>query len=216
MLERSPLAALTTGLSDTRVRKASNRAEQVAVYTYSGNASRVWWQQIETKVARFANLSVYEVAPDTVAALAGMVERKGHRLDAMMQGGSVLFPGAQEFIRPAAAVVPIAIASGALRHEIDAIVEFAIANDLEIDSLARQEHQGDRSHRGGGGVKGMQHLLRGPEGEQREADRQELFLVKAHRPHFAQRLPDRLPAAGDLLRLRRHHAHHDDSQRSTM
>ncbi len=57
--------------------------------------------------------------------VAEMVARKGERLDAMMQAGSVLFPGALEFIREAAAAVPIAIASGALRHEIDAIVEGA-------------------------------------------------------------------------------------------
>ena len=73
---------------DTRIRKASNRAEQVAIYTYSGNASRVWWQQIETKVARFANLSVYEVAPDTVAALAVMVERT-MRLQVTIQDGDI-------------------------------------------------------------------------------------------------------------------------------
>jgi beta-phosphoglucomutase-like phosphatase (HAD superfamily) len=37
----------------------------------------------------------------------------------------VLFPGALEFIREAAAEVPIAIASGALRHEIDEIIDAA-------------------------------------------------------------------------------------------
>jgi HAD superfamily hydrolase (TIGR01509 family) len=41
----------------------------------------------------------------------------------MLQAGSVLFPGAAAFIRQAAAAVPIAIASGALRHEIDEILE---------------------------------------------------------------------------------------------
>jgi uncharacterized protein YaeQ len=73
---------------ETRIRKACNRAEQVAVYTYSGNASRVWWQQTETKVARFANLSVYEVAPETVAALTGLVERS-MRLQVTIQDGDV-------------------------------------------------------------------------------------------------------------------------------
>ncbi|CAJ0776341.1 putative protein YaeQ [Ralstonia mannitolilytica] len=73
---------------ETRIRKACNRAGRVAVYTYSGNASRVWWQQTETKVARFANLSVYEVAPDTVAALAGMVERT-MRLQVTIQDGDI-------------------------------------------------------------------------------------------------------------------------------
>ena len=52
-----------------------------------------------------------------------LVARKGARLQAMLQDGTVLFPGAADFIRRAAAVVPIAIASGALRHEIDEILE---------------------------------------------------------------------------------------------
>jgi beta-phosphoglucomutase len=57
--------------------------------------------------------------------VTALVARKGAALQAMMQSGSVLFPGAKEFIRQAAASVPIAIASGALRHEIDEIVEGA-------------------------------------------------------------------------------------------
>jgi beta-phosphoglucomutase len=47
-----------------------------------------------------------------------------------MRSGSVLFPGALEFIREAAAAVPIAIASGALRHEIDEIIDAAGVADL--------------------------------------------------------------------------------------
>lgn len=62
--------------------------------------------------------------------VTALVARKGARLQEMMQSGSVLFPGATEFIREAAAVVPIGIASGALRHEIDEIVEAAGVADL--------------------------------------------------------------------------------------
>jgi HAD superfamily hydrolase (TIGR01509 family) len=42
----------------------------------------------------------------------------------------VLFPGATEFIREAAAAVPIAIASGAMRHEIDDVIDAAGMSDL--------------------------------------------------------------------------------------
>ncbi|MHA6890906.1 YaeQ family protein [Ralstonia pseudosolanacearum] len=73
---------------ETRIRKACNRSQQVAVYSHSGNATRVWWQQTGTKVARFANLSVYEVAPDTVAALAALVERS-MRLQVTIQDGDI-------------------------------------------------------------------------------------------------------------------------------
>jgi beta-phosphoglucomutase len=57
--------------------------------------------------------------------LASLIALKGQKLQALLQVDSVLFPGALEFIRHAAAVVPIAIASGALRHEIDEIIDAA-------------------------------------------------------------------------------------------
>ena len=59
--------------------------------------------------------------------------------------GSVLFPGATEFIREAAAAVPIAIASGALRHEIDEIIDAAgIARPVR-DDRRRRRHAGEQA-----------------------------------------------------------------------
>jgi HAD superfamily hydrolase (TIGR01509 family) len=54
-----------------------------------------------------------------------MVALKGIKMQQMLHGGDVLFPGADRFIREAARAVPIAIASGALRHEIHEILECA-------------------------------------------------------------------------------------------
>ena len=65
-----------------------------------------------------------------------LVARKGIKLQAMLQADSVLFPGAREFVRMAAAAVPIAIASGALRHEIDEILEAAGIADLFVAIVA--------------------------------------------------------------------------------
>jgi HAD superfamily hydrolase (TIGR01509 family) len=62
--------------------------------------------------------------------VTALVARKGMKLQAMLEGGEVLFPGAAAFIRAAAAEVPIAIASGALRHEIVQIVESAGLGEL--------------------------------------------------------------------------------------
>jgi HAD superfamily hydrolase (TIGR01509 family) len=59
-----------------------------------------------------------------------LVARKGERMQALLHSGSVLFPGATEFIREAAAAVPIAIASGAMRHEIDEVIDAAGMSDL--------------------------------------------------------------------------------------
>jgi len=61
----------------------------------------------------------------TSSQVTDVVARKGMRLQQMLQEDHVLFPGAVEFIRSAAAEVPIAIASGALKPEILSIIESA-------------------------------------------------------------------------------------------
>jgi beta-phosphoglucomutase len=57
--------------------------------------------------------------------ITALVARKGVRLQELLKGDHVLFAGAVDFIRAAAAAVPIAIASGALKHEIEEITEAA-------------------------------------------------------------------------------------------
>jgi beta-phosphoglucomutase len=70
-------------------------------------------------IAADANRTIEE------AALAKWVARKAARLEALEHGISVLFPGAREAIARLAHAVPIAIASGALRHEILRVLEHA-------------------------------------------------------------------------------------------
>jgi beta-phosphoglucomutase len=57
--------------------------------------------------------------------VTSLVELKGAKLQQMLNTGEVLFPGAAAFIRAAAREMPIAIASGALRHEILEILDGA-------------------------------------------------------------------------------------------
>lgn len=52
-----------------------------------------------------------------------LVLRKGAYVQELLQDGEVLFPGADAFMRQAAAAVPVAIASGAQRHEIEEILD---------------------------------------------------------------------------------------------
>jgi HAD superfamily hydrolase (TIGR01509 family) len=68
--------------------------------------------------------------PWTARHVTELVARKGMKLQALISGGEVLFPGAPAFIRAAAAEVPVAIASGALRHEIVQILESAALDEL--------------------------------------------------------------------------------------
>jgi HAD superfamily hydrolase (TIGR01509 family) len=55
--------------------------------------------------------------------IGALVEQKGQYIQQLLSAGEVLFPGATDFIRQAAASVPVAIASGAQRHEIEEILE---------------------------------------------------------------------------------------------
>ena len=62
--------------------------------------------------------------------VTALVARKGAMLHELLQRGAILFPGAVEFIRAAADEVPIAIASGAMRHEILEVIEAAGVSEL--------------------------------------------------------------------------------------
>lgn len=62
--------------------------------------------------------------------VADLIDRKGHRYESLAAAGEMLFPGAAAFIRAAAAAVPIAIASGALTHEIEEVLERADLRSL--------------------------------------------------------------------------------------
>ena len=57
--------------------------------------------------------------------LAALVAGKSRVWESMLTGDALLCPGAAECVRRCAAQVPLAIASGALRHEIDLILERA-------------------------------------------------------------------------------------------
>ena len=59
----------------------------------------------------------------TEQQLNALVEKKGVYIQELLKAGEILFPGAADFIRQAAAAVPIAIASGAQRPEIEEILD---------------------------------------------------------------------------------------------
>jgi len=69
-------------------------------------------------VGALASIGALQPTPWTAARVAALAERKAERFEALQREAVVLFPGAEDVIRRAAAVVPIAIASGALHAEI--------------------------------------------------------------------------------------------------
>lgn len=73
---------------EKRLRKACGRAEQVWVYSYSGRAAEVWWQQNADKYQRFANLTVANIEPATLSELASLAQRS-MQLSATIQDGQL-------------------------------------------------------------------------------------------------------------------------------
>ena len=75
-------------------------------------------------------------ADQEVDLAPGELERfcqaKARRYDELAIQGEMLFPGAADFIRHASAAVPLAIASGALTHEIDDVLRHAGLRDLVL------------------------------------------------------------------------------------
>ena len=63
--------------------------------------------------------------PTDPSALAQLMQRKAHAYLESVQNHLAIFPGVREFVREAAVAYPLAIASGALRHEIEVILEQA-------------------------------------------------------------------------------------------
>ena len=93
-------------------------------------------------VGLFQALARDRAMPMSDEQLASLLARKAVTLQQMLRDGGVLFPGAADFIRAAAAEVPIAIASGALRHEILDVLESADLADLFAAIVAA----GDTEH----------------------------------------------------------------------
>ena len=73
-------------------------------------------------VGVFEALGQHSGTPFNGDQVRDLVVRKGIHLHELTSAGDALFPGARDFINAAAARVPVAIASGALRNEIDEVL----------------------------------------------------------------------------------------------
>lgn len=73
---------------ESRIRKACGRAQQVVVVNYSGNSAGIWWGRHAATLARLKNLTVIDIGPSSVEAVAGLLQR-GMRLTAMIQDGEL-------------------------------------------------------------------------------------------------------------------------------
>jgi len=74
-------------------------------------------------VGALASIGAAQPEPWSSARVTALAARKAARFEALQRDVAVLFPGAAEIIRRTAAEVPIAIASGALRAEIERVLD---------------------------------------------------------------------------------------------
>lgn len=77
---------------ESRIRKACGRARQVMVVTYGGRAADLWWNKQSAALSRLDNLTVIDIAPESVEALAAMIERS-MRLNVLIQDGELQLMG---------------------------------------------------------------------------------------------------------------------------
>ncbi|WP_444677693.1 YaeQ family protein [Halomonas sp. E19] len=73
---------------EREVRRACGRAKQVVLYTYSGQGARIWWEQLGNKLAGLANLSIYDISPESMSAL-GQLAARSMVLNITLQDGAL-------------------------------------------------------------------------------------------------------------------------------
>jgi len=81
---------------DKRLIRASGRAEQVSVYSFSASTP-IWWSGIATKLTRASNIAVWQIESAQSQALAGLAQR-GMQLQLSVQDGSCWLSDGQQSI----------------------------------------------------------------------------------------------------------------------
>ena len=92
---------------ESRIKKASGRAQQVVVVNYGGRASDIWWDKIASSLTRLKNVTVIDIPAEVVDALPAIGER-GMRLNALVQDGELQLMGERgsTSVRPTVRMAP--------------------------------------------------------------------------------------------------------------
>lgn len=86
---------IEVGLPDeTRVRKASHKADRVVVLTYGARAVDVWWKQVSEAVGRLDNVEVWRLTAEEGQALARLAERT-MKIACTVQEGTIYLEGVE-------------------------------------------------------------------------------------------------------------------------
>ncbi|WP_263079439.1 YaeQ family protein [Endozoicomonas sp. Mp262] len=82
---------------EKRIRRACGRAKQVLIYNYGGRQADIWWQQSQTSLKRFRNLTVVNIPYQASSQLRDMAA-KAMQLQCTIQDGQVLMTDDQHSI----------------------------------------------------------------------------------------------------------------------
>jgi uncharacterized protein YaeQ len=82
---------------EKRIVKASRRARQVQVFTYSHN-STVWWKQVTERFGTVDNLSVFHLPPASSEELTRLAQRT-MQLQCTIQEGQLLISGGDNAVQ---------------------------------------------------------------------------------------------------------------------
>ena len=91
---------------ERRLAKASGRAGRVSLYTY-GSAAAIWWAPVQPKVARLANLAVWQIPSAQSQALAALASRS-MQLQFTVQDGQVWVGNQRDSVE----IHPVALKEG--------------------------------------------------------------------------------------------------------
>lgn len=83
---------------ENRLRKACGRAQWVILYTYGGRAVPLWWEKQQSKLSRFDNLTIIDLAAESTAALAALAER-AMTLQITIQDGDIGVAGSAQHVQ---------------------------------------------------------------------------------------------------------------------
>lgn len=111
-------------------------AEETYYSRYLGLADRACLRAILRDAGRAATDSLVEA----------LFERKSERYLQGLREGAVLVPGAAEFIRRASARHPLAVASGALRREIELVLGQAGLRSCFVDIVSAEDVRRGKPH----------------------------------------------------------------------
>lgn len=77
------------GLPDERrLKKACSQSAEVALFTYNQRTAQVWWQQNQSKLASFRNLTIWYLDDEQLAQISALASRT-MTLQATLQEGMI-------------------------------------------------------------------------------------------------------------------------------